>query len=110
MSYSACDPGNYYVIPGSPAEGWEAEKLMASYKDILHTRILRGPDNFSIAVVGSQLLYRGLWLEHAFILQALYPVLTDFTNSGSHLQIFILAADSASNYSRALEVQLFHSL
>ncbi|KAH6786132.1 hypothetical protein C2S51_038587 [Perilla frutescens var. frutescens] len=100
VAYSTCDPGNYFVIPGSPAGVWEAEKLMASYKNTLHPRIHHGSEDFSIAIVGSQLLYRGLWLEHAFILQALYPVFTDFSG---HLKILILAGDSTSNYSNAVE-------
>ncbi|KAL8483702.1 hypothetical protein ACS0TY_026400 [Phlomoides rotata] len=28
VAYSACDPGNYLVIPGSPAEAWKAYNLM----------------------------------------------------------------------------------
>lgn len=107
MAYSACDPGNYFVIPGSPGEAWKVDKLMASYKDNLHLKINYGPDDFAIAVVGSQLLYRGLWLEHAFVLQALYPVLTDFSGSSSRLKIFILAGDSTSNYSSVVKVQQF---
>lgn len=98
MAYSVCDPGNYFVIPGSPKAAWEAKKSIASFRN-----------GFAIAIVGSQLLYRGLWLEHAFILQALFPVNTDFMNSTSHLKIFILAGDSTSNYSRAVEVELLHS-
>ncbi|KAI3444470.1 hypothetical protein Pfo_001135 [Paulownia fortunei] len=103
MAYLACDPGNYFVIPGSPAEAWKADNLMTSHKDNLRLKIGYGPDDFVVAVVGSQLLYRGLWLEHAFVLQALYPVLRDFSGSSSRLKIIILAGDSTSNYSSAVE-------
>lgn len=108
MAYSACDPGNYFVIPGSPVEAWKADSLMDSYKD----NILRNyaSDVFTIAVVGSQLLYRGLWLEHALVLKALYPVFEDFGLSSSHLKIFVLAGESTSNYSRVVEVHHLMSL
>ncbi|XP_057780368.1 uncharacterized protein LOC130998945 isoform X2 [Salvia miltiorrhiza] len=92
VAYLACDPGNYFVIPGSPEAAWQANTMMPS-----------NTNDFAIAIVGSQLLYRGLWLEHAFILQSLYPLLANFSGASSHLKIFILAGDSASNYSRAVE-------
>ncbi|KAK4418585.1 hypothetical protein Salat_2271300 [Sesamum alatum] len=103
MVYSACDPGNYFVIPGSPAEAWTAENFMASHRDNLHLKIGYAQDDFVVAVVGSQILYRGLWLDHAFVLQALYPVLRDFSSSSSRLKIVILAGHSPSNYSSAVE-------
>ncbi|KAG8391895.1 hypothetical protein BUALT_Bualt01G0234500 [Buddleja alternifolia] len=108
MAYSTCDPGNYFVIPGSPAEAWNANKLTASHKDNLSLKKGHGPDDFVIAVVGSQLLYKGLWLEHAFVLQALYPLLNDFSSSSSRLKITILAGDSASNYSTVVETIALH--
>ncbi|KAA8516117.1 hypothetical protein F0562_019296 [Nyssa sinensis] len=83
MLYSACDAGNYFVIPGSPVEAWEADNFMVLYGDNLR-----------------------LWLEHALILQALSPLFTDFpfdTNSSSHLKIIILSGDSTGNYSVAVE-------
>lgn len=96
MAYSACDPGNYFVIPGSPEAACQANMLVPSHMN-----------DFAIAIVGSQLLYRGLWLEHAFILQSLYPLLTEFLGSSSRLKIFILASKSMSNYSRGVEVHCF---
>ncbi|KAL0428793.1 UNVERIFIED_CONTAM: hypothetical protein Sradi_0505300 [Sesamum radiatum] len=103
MAYSVCDPGNYFVIPGSPAEAWKAGNFLASNGDNLHLKIGYAQDDFVVAVVGSQILYRGLWLDHAFVLQALHPVLRDFSSSSSHLKIIILAGHSTSNYSSAVE-------
>ncbi|KAK3024254.1 hypothetical protein RJ639_043630 [Escallonia herrerae] len=104
--YSAFDSGNYYVIPGSPAEAWEADRLGALHRENPHDKINYGPDDFVIVVVGSQFLYRGLWLEHALVLQALSPLLADFpseTNSNPHLKIVILSGELRSNYSVAVE-------
>ncbi|XP_075488054.1 uncharacterized protein LOC142527203 [Primulina tabacum] len=103
MAYSICDPGNYLVIPGFPQEAWKAEKLMVSYNDYAPLPVESGTDDFVIAVVGYQLLYKGIWLEHALVLQALYPLLTGFSNSSSSLKIVILAGDPTSNYEKAVE-------
>ncbi|CAI9781525.1 unnamed protein product [Fraxinus pennsylvanica] len=106
MTYSACDTGNYFVIPGSPAEVLEADSFMASHNDNPRLMTEYGLDDLVVAVVGSQLLYKGLWLEHALILQALYPVFVDFSsgaNLNSSLKIVILAGDATSNYTRVVE-------
>ncbi|CAL5397632.1 unnamed protein product [Camellia sinensis] len=106
MFYSAWDSGNYFVIPGSPAEAWEADNFLVSSKDDLHVKMDYGHDDFVIVIVGSQFLYRGLWLEHAFVLKALLPLYADFpsdNNSNSHLKIIILSGDSTGNYSVAVE-------
>lgn len=105
--YSSFDAGNYYVIPGSPAQAWEADALVALYKDNVRVKMGYGPDYVVIAIVGSQFLYRGLWLEHALILQALLPLFSKFPfddNSISRLKIIVLSGNSTSNYTMAVEV------
>lgn len=109
IAYSACDPGNYFVIPGSPEESCKADNQLVSMADNLHLRMEYGPDDFVVAIVGSQLSYRAMWLEHAFILKALYPLFTDFGSSSSHLKIIISAGDSTGNYSRIVEVRGVYS-
>lgn len=105
-----CDSGNYFVIPGTPAGAWEADNFMVSYKDNLQLKMDYGPDNFVIVIVGSHFLYSGLWLEHAFVLEALLPLLTDIpcdNNSNSYLKIIIVSGDLTGNYSVAVEVKLY---
>ncbi|KAJ6328727.1 hypothetical protein OIU77_010417 [Salix suchowensis] len=106
MMYSAFDTGNYYVIPASPAEIWETETTMALYNDEIHVKMDHQPNDIVIAIVGSQFLYRGLWLEHALVLKALLPVFAIFSldnNSKSHLKIIVLSGDPTGNYSAAVE-------
>lgn len=102
------DAGNFYVIPGSPAESLEADAFMASEKDNMRTMMGYGPEDVIIAIVGSQFMYKGSWLGHAIVLQALSPLLADFPlskdNSSAHLQIIVHTFDSTNNYSVALEV------
>ncbi|XVF73098.1 hypothetical protein PTKIN_Ptkin12aG0173900 [Pterospermum kingtungense] len=101
MIYSTFDTGNYYVIPGSPTEVWKGENALNLYKDNQRMKMGYGPDEVLIAIVGSQFMYRGLWLEHALILQALLPLFADFSNSRP--KIVVLSSDSTSNYSMAVE-------
>ncbi|KAG5565936.1 hypothetical protein RHGRI_001757 [Rhododendron griersonianum] len=105
MLYSECDSGNYYVIPGSPVEAWEADHFKVTDKDNLRVKMDYGPDDFVIVVVGSQFLYRGLWLEHAFVLKALLPLIEDLSSNhpSSLLKIILLSGGLTSNYSVAVE-------
>lgn len=93
--YSEFDAGNFYVIPGSPEEVWKAKNLEFPQKD-----------DVIISIVGSQFLYKGQWLEHALLLQALRPLFSGYyqESHNSHLKIIVLGGESASNYSVAIEV------
>lgn len=113
MIYSTFDVGNFFVIPGSPAEALEADTVIALHKDNMHVQMGYEPEDAIIAIVGSQFLYRGLWLEHAIVLQALLPALSDFpsdNNSNSRLKIIILSGDSTSSYGVVVEVHICRSL
>lgn len=110
MMYSTVDTGNFFVIPGSPTEAWEADNFIALDKSNIRSSMDYGPNDFIIVILGNQLLYKGLWLEHALVLQALLPILKDFPedgNSSSLLKLIILSGDSSSNYSKAVEVKQF---
>lgn len=113
MIYSTFDSGNFFVIPGSPAEAWKTETLMESEKDYLRAKMGYGHEDIVITIVGNELLYRGLWLEHSIVLQALFPLLEDFSsdeNSFSHIKIIVLSGDPTSNYSSAVEVLIQRTL
>lgn len=107
MIYSSFDAGNFYVIPGSPAEALEADAFMALQKDNLRISMGYGPEDVIIAIVGSQFLYKGMWLGHAVVLQALSPLLADFPltkdNSSAQLRIIVHSGELTNNYSVALE-------
>lgn len=110
MMYSAFDAGNYYVIPGSPAKAWEADTNMDLYNDTVRVKMGFKPDDLVIAIVGTQFMYRGLWLEHALILRALLPLFSEVSvenESNSPIKVMILSRDSTSNYSVVIEVWLY---
>ncbi|KAH9731720.1 glycos transf 1 domain-containing protein [Citrus sinensis] len=112
MMYSAFDAGNYYVIPGSPAKAWEADTNMDLYNDTVRVKMGFKPDDLVIAIVGTQFMYRGLWLEHALILRALLPLFSEVSvenESNSPIKVMILSGDSTSNYSVVIEA-IAHNL
>ena len=83
---------------------------MASQKDNLRVNVGYGPKDVIIAIVGSQFLYKGMWLGHAIVLRALQPLLADFTlnkdNSSAQLRIIVHSGELTNNYSVALEVYI----
>ncbi|XP_071735917.1 uncharacterized protein [Rutidosis leptorrhynchoides] len=106
MYYSAFDAGNYFVIPGSPSRACKLDDSVTVNEQNVRLRMNIGARDFVIAVTGSQFLYKGLWVEHALVLQALSPLLTEFhinDSSSPQLKIIILSQDLTSNYSAALE-------
>lgn len=111
MMYSAYDSGNFFVIPGFASEALEAERLFSFNKEN-NSRDDMGYDreDLVVAVVGSQFLYSGLWVEHTLVLQSLLPLLSNSrsdTLSNSHFKVGILSGNATSAYKVALEVDGF---
>ncbi|GKU96742.1 hypothetical protein SLEP1_g9944 [Rubroshorea leprosula] len=104
MIYSKFDTGNYYVVPGSPAEAWKAKTGMKLDVDNPRVAMDFGPD--FLIVVGNQFSYKGLWLEHALILQALFPLFANNTNSQA--EIIVLSGELTSNYGMVIECIAFN--
>lgn len=105
--YSEFDSGNYFVIPGSPAEALAAENFFAIHSDHdMRINMGYGSEDFLIAIVSSQFTYSGMWLEQALILQALAPLLKEFLpEKTSHsMKVRILSGNLTSAYKMALEV------
>uniref|UniRef100_A0A7N0UMJ8 Glycosyl transferase family 1 domain-containing protein n=1 Tax=Kalanchoe fedtschenkoi TaxID=63787 RepID=A0A7N0UMJ8_KALFE len=105
MMYSILDSSNYFVIPGSPSEIWQANTFVSHPIKNIRSRMGYDDDDLVIVIVGSRFLYRGLWLEHALILQALHSILENSSDviSSDHLKLVFLSGDSNSNYSLALK-------
>ncbi|KAF3792817.1 hypothetical protein EJ110_NYTH10775 [Nymphaea thermarum] len=107
MMYAAFDSGNYMVVPGSSVESWEA----SMFKALNRGRDVRAEmgytdEDFVIVIVGSQLLYSGIWLEHSLIMKALVPLLAQLHNgnsSDSRLKIAIVSGNSTSTYKVSLQ-------
>ncbi|PKA48054.1 hypothetical protein AXF42_Ash015817 [Apostasia shenzhenica] len=58
MMYSLLDSGNFYVIPGSPADVWMAKRYMASHsRQFLRKAYGFQEDDLIIVIIGSDFLY-----------------------------------------------------
>ncbi|KAK9102975.1 hypothetical protein Sjap_020229 [Stephania japonica] len=108
MIYSTFDAGNFFVIPGSPDEAWEADSFVASYRSkYTQVKMGNGPDDFVVVLAGSQFSYSGLWLEQSFVLQALAPLIPQFfakNSSSAPFKVFVLNGDASSSNKLAIEV------
>jgi hypothetical protein len=100
--------GNFYVIPGSPAELWDAKVYMATH-DRARLRIQSnlGKEQFVISVVGSPFLHHNEWREHAFLMRALANVISQPSGDAHNFQLFVLGHSNSSNhYADALQVRV----
>lgn len=108
MYYAAFDAGNYFVIPGSPSGACKLDNSTIVLEESMRVNRNIEARDFVIVITGSQFLYKGLWVEHALVLQALSPLLAEFPaddSSSKRLKIIILSQDLTGNYSAALEVE-----
>ncbi|KAI3719500.1 hypothetical protein L6452_20400 [Arctium lappa] len=106
MFYAAFDAGNYFVIPGSPCGACKLDNSTTVLQESLRVNMNIEDRDFVIAITGSQFLYKGLWLEHALVLQALSPLLAEFPvddGLSPRLRIIILSQDLTGNYSEAIK-------
>jgi hypothetical protein len=110
--YAAFDSGNYFVIPGSPAVAFQADRFIAkSYDQDVRIGLSLGPRDFVIAVVGSRFSYGGLLMEEAFVLRAVGPLLQQYPSENSTwtgLKVRILTENITDKHKMALEVLIYH--
>ncbi|KAL8268562.1 hypothetical protein R6Q59_002360 [Mikania micrantha] len=106
MYYAAFDAGNYFVIPGFPFKACKVDKSMTVFEENIRGNMNFGANDLVIAITGSQFLYKGIWVEHALVLQALSPLLAEFNvadNASQRLRIIMLSHHLNGNYSAAIE-------
>ncbi|CAM0881755.1 unnamed protein product [Alopecurus aequalis] len=107
VMYAAFDSGNYFVIPGSPAVAFQADRFTAkSYNQDVKIGLNLGPRDFVIAVVGSQFSYGGILVEEALVLQAVGPLFQQYPSENSTqtgLKVRILAGNITEKHRMALE-------
>ncbi|KAK3161319.1 hypothetical protein QOZ80_1BG0075630 [Eleusine coracana subsp. coracana] len=107
VMYAAFDSGNYFVIPGSPTEAIQADGFIAksNHQDV---RINLGlsPNDFLIAIFGSPFSYGGNLIEEALVLQAVSPLVQQYSSENStqsDLKVRIFTGNISEKYKMALE-------
>lgn len=117
MMYSSLDTGNFYVVPGSPANVWEAERYTISHSQS-QVRKENGFDDgdFVVLVIGSSFFYDELPWEYAAIMHTLMPEITKIIKtegSGGKFKLVVLCGDSAAAaYNSAFQVlvaKMYHA-
>ncbi|VAH77662.1 unnamed protein product [Triticum turgidum subsp. durum] len=112
VMYAAFDSGNYFVIPGSPAPAFQADRfIVKNYDKYVRISLSLGPRDFVIAMVGSQFSYDGLLMEEALVLQAVGPLLQQYPSENStqtELKVRILTGNQTDKHRIALEVRMYN--
>ncbi|XP_076934228.1 uncharacterized protein LOC143600416 [Bidens hawaiensis] len=106
MFYAAFDAGNYFVVPGTPSVTCKVDNPTVIHEENTRVNMNIGIDDFVVGIVGSEFLYKGIWLEHALVLKALLPLLAKFPvgdSSSPRLKIIVFSQDLTNNYSAAME-------
>lgn len=109
--YAAFDSGNYFVIPGSPSEVFQADSFIAKpyYQD---ARISLGlsPKDFLIAIVGTPFSYGENLVEEVLVLQAVSPLLQQYRSENStesELKMRIFTGNITEKHRMVLEVMIY---
>ncbi|KAL3695814.1 hypothetical protein R1sor_009890 [Riccia sorocarpa] len=104
---------NFFVIPGSPWDVWEAEQYMITHRrQDARARFAVSSSDFAIVVVGSPCVYTGSWMEHALIMKAVSSLLSVSSSEDPPLgpvKVFVLGhSNSTSAYKETLQVISHH--
>ncbi|XP_043699892.1 uncharacterized protein LOC122650553 isoform X2 [Telopea speciosissima] len=105
--YSMLDTGNFFVIPGSPVDVWDAESYTKSHSKLQLKKVNEfHKDDLVVLILGSSFLYNKLYWDYAVAMHAIGPLLINFTRrlvgSGSVKFVF-LCGNSTSGYNDALQ-------
>ncbi|KAF9596280.1 hypothetical protein IFM89_008640 [Coptis chinensis] len=106
MLYSVLDTGNFFVIPGSPVEVWEAERYMKSHsKSQLRNNNGFLMDDLVVLIVGSSFFYDKLSWDYAVAMHAIGPLLMKVTRKEADLsfKFVFLCGNSTDGYNDALQ-------
>lgn len=100
---------NFFVIPGSPRDVWEAEQYMLKHtRDDVRTTAGLTPDDYVIVVVGSSCSSEKTWREHAIIMKAVANLTSSSDKQGATLgrvKLLIFGhGNSTSGYDDVLQV------
>lgn len=109
--YAAFDSGNYFVIPGSPSEAFQADSFIAkSYHEDARISLGLSPKDFLIAIVGTPFSYGESLMEEALVLQAVGPLLQRYSSENStqsELKVKIFTGNITEKHRMALEVIIY---
>ncbi|OEL21462.1 hypothetical protein BAE44_0017521 [Dichanthelium oligosanthes] len=107
VMYAAFDSGNYFMVPGSPSEVFQADSFNAksNHQDV---RISLGlsPKDFLIAIVGTPFSYGENLIEEALVLQAVGPLLQQYRSENStqsELKVKIFTGNITEKHRMVLE-------
>ncbi|PAN29631.1 hypothetical protein PAHAL_5G239500 [Panicum hallii] len=107
VMYAAFDSGNYFIVPGSPSEVFQADNFIANHSH-QDARISLGlsTKDFVIAIVGTPFSYGENLMEETLVLQAIGPLLQQYhseNSTESELKVKIFTGNKTEKHKMVLE-------
>jgi len=107
VMYAAFDSGNYFVIPGSPSEVFQADNFIANhYHQDARISLGLSPKDFVIVIVGTPFSYGANLMEETLVLQAIGPLLQQYHSENitdSELKVKIFTGNITEKHKMVLE-------
>lgn len=112
MIYNSLDIGNFYVIPGSPVNIWEAESYSTSHsRSQLRKDDEFDDDDFIMLLIGSSFFYDELPNEYKAIMNALIPEIkksTRIEGLGGTFKFIFLRGDTTLVHEPSFQALISH--
>lgn len=113
MMHTLLDTGNFLVISGSPKDAWDVKSYVKSHsRDELRQALGLKLEDVVLTVVGSPFTYKGVWREHAMIMQSVFPIFNKMTQvnkkEGPALKLLFVGSNPASSYGHVVQVMARH--
>lgn len=109
MMHTLLDTGNFLVVPGSPKDVWDVKSYMKSHsRDRLRQAFGFTSEDIVLTIVGSPFSYKGVWREHAMVMQSVLPMLDKtsqvYNKDGTALKLLFVGSNSGSSYGSVIQV------
>ncbi|KAI5063832.1 hypothetical protein GOP47_0020502 [Adiantum capillus-veneris] len=113
MMHTLLDTGNFLVFPGSPKDTWDVKSYMKLQKrGNVRQALGFSPRDTVLTVVGSPFTYKGVWREHAMIMQAVLPIFEKNKKMNRKddpaLKLIFVGSNSGRSYSKVVQVMASH--
>ncbi|PKU86561.1 uncharacterized protein LOC110099352 [Dendrobium catenatum] len=101
LLYTSLDSGNFYVIPGSPADVWSAKRYITSHSRLaLREKYGFNEDDLIITVMGSYFFYDDMpWSYAASMLTQQFMKITRIKDLGGKLNFAFLCGNTTDSLS-----------
>ncbi|KAH7388539.1 hypothetical protein KP509_16G080800 [Ceratopteris richardii] len=113
MMHTLLDTGNYFVVPGSPKDIWDVKAYTKLHiREDVRKALGCSSTDIVLTIVGSPFTYKGIWREHAMIMQAVLSILDKnnhlHVKDGLTVKVNFIGSNTATKYAEVVQVMAKH--